>query len=91
LYFCTSKASKLSKVRVVALNLLEKLGTQFTCFTGTKVQILTQKKALARVAALNLSVVQHVQPTAQGLQVFHEGKAQRLGAEVEIGARLHEH
>jgi hypothetical protein len=25
------------------------------------------------------------------LQVFHEGKAQRLGAEVEVRARLHHH
>jgi hypothetical protein len=30
------------------------LGTQFTCFTGTKVQILTQKALLARRARNNL-------------------------------------
>ena len=47
LYFCTRKASKLLPdvlYSLIAGILLEQCspGTQFTCITGTKVQILTQ-------------------------------------------------
>ena len=55
LYFCTSKASKMSttlhlalaRCRVVlsALHQLLHYSTQFTCFTGTKVQTLTSRAA----------------------------------------------
>jgi hypothetical protein len=54
-YFCTSKASKLSTCHVhvgvdvppnTAAAQSDLQGTQFTCFTGTKVQILTLMRLL---------------------------------------------
>jgi len=45
LYFCTSKASKLSRRGAQVLSrVARRPGAEFTCFTGTKVQILTQQE-----------------------------------------------
>ena len=70
LYFCTSKASKLStstlagivvemrptsvlaSTRAIAPACSMRGGTQFTCFTSTKVQILTQKLEMRPTSVL---------------------------------------
>ncbi len=46
-YFCTSKASKLADSVLSFLRAQGALSTQYACFTGTKVQVLTQHVVLA--------------------------------------------
>ena len=60
------------------------LGTQFACFTGTKVQILTQKAVPAEV--LRISAQESVQAARQQLQPADLTEDQLIAAAIQVRA-----
>jgi len=76
------EALRLSRMTFAQEDMDPDLGTQFTCFTGTKVQILTQKAVPAEV--LRISAQESVQAARQQLQPTDLTEDQLIAAAIQV-------